>query len=246
MRLVTWNCCRGAFDRKVPLLDRLAADIAVVQECARPACESPTCLWFGDNLRQGLAVRARPPYRLKALPPLRDVPKYVIPIAVSGPRRFTLLAVWMLGKPQAHPYVEGAIRAIEMYRELIASSPTVVLGDLNSNTIWDHQHKPHLSHSGLVARLAELGLVSAYHHYRAEPHGRETKPTFYFQWKKERPYHIDYCFLPRKWARHGLRVQVGSYETWRSWSDHRPLVVEIGDARAPIPKKSSPLNLNRS
>jgi exonuclease III len=231
MRLVTWNCCRGSYERKVPLLDSLAADIAVVQECARPESESPTRLWFGDNPRQGLAVQARPPYRLKALPPLNDVPKYVIPISVTGPKRFTLLAVWMLGKPQTYPYVEGTHRAVEMYRDLLARSPTVVLGDLNSNTIWDHEHKPHSSHSGLVARLADLGLVSAYHHCLDEAHGSETQPTFYFQWKKERPYHIDYCFLPRKWVKKGLRVEIGSYEEWRAWSDHRPLLVEVGDVR---------------
>jgi len=30
MRLVTWNACRGPFERKVPLLDQLDADVAVV------------------------------------------------------------------------------------------------------------------------------------------------------------------------------------------------------------------------
>ncbi len=56
MRLVTWNCCRGAYAKKVPLLDPFEADIAVVQECAKPERESRTCLWFGNNPRQGLAV----------------------------------------------------------------------------------------------------------------------------------------------------------------------------------------------
>lgn len=49
MRLVTWNCCRGPYARKMPLLDALAPDIAVVQECAKPEFQSPNCLWFGDN-----------------------------------------------------------------------------------------------------------------------------------------------------------------------------------------------------
>ena len=36
MRLVTWNCCRGAYARKAPLLDSLAPDIAVLNYCFIP------------------------------------------------------------------------------------------------------------------------------------------------------------------------------------------------------------------
>jgi hypothetical protein len=48
MRLVTANCNKGAFSRKVPLLERMLADIAVIQECAKPIGESNRCLWFSD------------------------------------------------------------------------------------------------------------------------------------------------------------------------------------------------------
>jgi len=40
LRLVTWNCCCGPFSKKVPLLDLLMPDIAVIQECPRPATTS--------------------------------------------------------------------------------------------------------------------------------------------------------------------------------------------------------------
>ena len=84
MRLVTWNCCRGPFAKKVPLLEVLAPDIVVIQECARPLVESPHCLWFGENPRQGVAIQASPQYRLEALPILPDAPRYLIPISVTG------------------------------------------------------------------------------------------------------------------------------------------------------------------
>ena len=226
MRLVTWNCCRGPYARKMPLLDTLAPDIAVVQECAKPELQSPNCLWFGDNPKQGVAVRASPPYRLQALPVLQDAPKYAIPVSATGPTEFTLLAVWTLGK-QPYRYVEAAARAVDMYRDLIAGSPTVLIGDLNSNAIWDATHPPEFNHSALVKRLAGLGLVSAYHHSHKEPHGSETRPTYYFHWKKDRPYHIDYCFVPQAWADKIVRVEIGSYEDWKEYSDHRPLLVEI-------------------
>ena len=67
MRLVTWNARKGQFARKVPLLDSFCADVAVVQEIARPPAESPQTLWIGDNPNQGVAVVARKPYN--AAPP---------------------------------------------------------------------------------------------------------------------------------------------------------------------------------
>lgn len=228
MHLVTWNSCRGAYAKKAPLLDVLAPDIAVIQECSRPAIESETCLWFGDNPRQGIAIRATPPYRVRRLPALEGVPKYVVPISVEGPLEFTILAVWTKGN-QTYNYVEAVVQAVGMYRGLITKSPTVLVGDLNSNVIWDATHHRELNHSALVTLLDTLGLVSAYHTFHGELPGRETRPTFYFHWKEERPYHIDYCFIPKTWVKHVRRVEIGEYEEWRQHSDHRPLLVEVSD-----------------
>src|SRR5688572_16038563 len=125
MRVVTWNCCRGGYLTKAPLLDGLTADIAVIQECGRPAATSETCLWFGDNPRQGIAIRTSNGYRVRALPTVPDVPKFVFPVEVFGPERFSLLVVWSKGN-QKYRYVMGVVKAIESYRGLIESSPTVL------------------------------------------------------------------------------------------------------------------------
>lgn len=228
MRLVTWNCSRGPFEKKVPLLDALSPDIAVIQECARPLESSSQCVWLGDNPRQGLAVQATGNYELRCLPKLHDTPNYVLPVEVHGPRRFNLFAVWTHGK-QEFRYVQAAARTVGLYREVIGSTPTCLVGDLNSNTIWDAKHPPDLNHSSLVRRLEELGIVSAYHYHRNESHGQESIPTYYFHWKKERPFHIDSCFIPVAWAGQIKSVDIGSFEDWQVHSDHRPLVVEIAD-----------------
>lgn len=183
-------------------------------------------MWFGDNVRQGIAVLASPSYTLTRLPALPDVPKFVFPVLVSGPRTFLLMVVWSKGS-QAFPYVEGVVRAVRMYRSEIESKTTVLVGDLNSNVIWDHEHPRDLNHSALVSLLAELGLVSAYHSYFDEAQGQETRATYFFHWKQERAFHIDYCFIPNTWAAHVERVEVGSYESWKTLSDHRPLLVEL-------------------
>ena len=226
MRLVTWNCCRGAFDRKVPLLDRLSADVAVVQECGKPSAESSNCLWFGDNPRQGVAVVASNGYSLARLPSPTDIPKFMCPVKVTGPREFNLLAVWSKGDGR-YPYIEGVVRGVCAFRALIESSDSVLIGDLNSNAIWDREHPAESNHSALVRLLHLDGLVSCYHHFFAETHGSETRPTYYFHWKRERPFHIDYCFVPASWASRIARVEVGDYDSWSGHSDHRPLLVDI-------------------
>ena len=154
------------------------------------------------------------------------MPPYVVPFDIEGPIAFTVLAVW--SKPHHRfPYVEGIHEAVRIYRTLIASRPTVILGDFNSNPIWDHQHRPGWSHSDLIARLRDLGLVSAYHAFHGEAPGKESRATYYHTWNKRKPFHIDYCFLPSTWAAAIRRVEIGDYAGWRRRSDHRPLVVEL-------------------
>ena len=226
MRNVTGNCRRGTYARKVPLLNTLAPDIAVIQECARPEIESEQCLWFGDNLRQGITIQAAPTFGLRRLPTLEGVPKFVVPVSESGPSEFTILAVWSKAK-QPCIYIQGVVKAVQMYRDLITASPTVLIGDLNSSVIWDDEHPRELNHSALVVLLSELGLVSAYHSFCGEAHGKETRPTYYFRWNEQQPFHIDYCFIPEIWARDMRRVEIGSYDNWKQHSDHRPLLVEL-------------------
>jgi hypothetical protein len=213
MRLATWNCCRGAYVKKAALLDALGADVAVLQECAKPQAESESLLWFGDNPRQGLAVVARGDYKLRRVRRARSVPKYVVPVEVTGPRSFLLFAVWTK-TDQEHCYVEAAVRAVFLYRKLIAAGPTVFMGDVNSNVIWDHQHEPDRSHTALVNR-----------------------PTYYFHWKEHKPFHLDYCFVPKAWLPALKKVWVEPFHSWKAHSDHRPLLVEF-DRAASIPTGS--------
>jgi hypothetical protein len=227
MIIVTWNCCRGPFQKKVALLESLNANIAVLQECPRPPVESDTCLWFGDNPLQGIAVIAKPPYSLARLPVRRAVPKFIVPVAVRGPHTFTMLAVWSKAR-QKHSYVAAVINAVRKYRELLAAGPAVVIGDTNSNTIWDKSRPADRNHSALVKMLESLNLVSAYHTHFDEAQGSETRPTYYFQWKEKQPYHIDHCFVPSSWVASISRVEIPGYADWRQHSDHRPLLVEIG------------------
>ena len=208
------------------MLEALGPDISVVQEIARPSTESDQCLWFGDNPRQGIAITTSGEYRVERLPTARNVPKFVFPVLITGPVTFSLLAVWAK-TGQKHSYVEAVVQAAKLYRSLIESGPTVLIGDLNSNANWDRAHPKDRNHSALIKLLSKLGLVSAYHTHFNEEHGAESAPTYYFLWKHSRPYHMDYCFLPERWANQITKVEVSPYEGWERLSDHRPVIVDV-------------------
>jgi endonuclease/exonuclease/phosphatase family metal-dependent hydrolase len=107
------------------------------------------------------------------------------------------------------------------------------MGDFNSNAIWDRDHPTHLNHSSVVARLARHGLVSAYHSFQGVGHGSETEFTYYSRPDQNKPFHIDYIFIPEIWSLRILRVEIGNFADWDGKSDHRPMLVEIADQLAP-------------
>ena len=228
MRLTTWNCHHGSMENCIEELEPISSDILVLQECQRPQYERPNFLWFGENPKKGLGVFAKAPYILRAMTQAESVPRYVIPIEVSGRAKFTLFAVWTLNdKP--HQYIRGLANAVEAYEDLFTSGPTVVMGDFNSNSIWDRDHPAELNHSSVVQRLERLKLVSAYHFIRGEEQGSERDKTYYHHWNAEKGFHIDYCFVPQSWQSRITTVHVGSFNDQKDRSDHRPLTVELID-----------------
>jgi hypothetical protein len=227
MRLVTWNCCSGPLARKLADLAALEADVAVVPECPRIPEKPGATVWVGAKPTKGLAVFATGPWQVHRVRAPRGLPRYALPLRVSGPESFLLLAIWAQAHPTL-PYVRGMHRAVRACRPLMNAQPTVLLGDFNSNTIWDAEHPTERSHTALVRYLEGMGLVSAYHSRYAEEQGRETRPTFFLYRHEQRPYHIDYCFLPTTWLGRIRDVTVGGHEVWATKSDHMPLTVDVG------------------
>jgi endonuclease/exonuclease/phosphatase family metal-dependent hydrolase len=77
-----------------------------------------------------------------------------------------------------------------------------------------------------VVRLLEShGLTSAYHTHHHEKQGAETLPTYYFYRHQDKPFHIDYVFVPKRWR--VKSVEIGSFQDWGHLSDHVPVVVDV-------------------
>lgn len=233
MKIVTWNCPNN-FAKKAHLIYEMRPDIAIIQECAKRDAavldsEGYSALWFGSNEKKGLAVFAASPWTIQEIAPPENT--WVVPIMVSGPTNFVLLAIWAwhsTSRPYAG-YVEQIYGAFSNHPEWFNRGPVVAAGDFNSSAEFD-KHISGDNHSSIVSLLEKRGLISAYHHFYGEQQGDETKHTFHHLWNKEKPFHIDYIFIPDDWCGRLNSMQVGAVEEWIGHSDHCPLVAEFDSA----------------
>jgi exodeoxyribonuclease-3 len=229
VRIVTWNCGM-AFARKAPSLLALHPDIAVVQECSKKSVDvlhshSYSGLWAGANPNKGLAVFCRTQFTVEMVG--KPFGKWLVPVRVRGAMvDFNLLAVWAcpVGTKRADNYIGEVHRCLVKHRGWFSNASVVAAGDFNSNVQWDANH-PGRNHTEVVRLLENHGLNSAYHTHHGEKQGAETRPTYYFYRHKDKPFHIDYVFVPTRWR---LRsVEVGPFREWGHLSDHVPVVVDV-------------------
>lgn len=234
MKVITWNC-QGAFRKKAEVILRRKPDILVIQECEHPAkldvdsmILKPTdVLWFGDNVHKGLGVFSYSGYRFQLFDQHNPKIKYVVPILVSnGDIEFTLFAIWANNREDPDgQYVEQIWKGIQEYSPLLRAQNVILIGDFNSNTIWDRKSRIG-NHSHVVEKLAGMGIHSVYHRHFNQKQGGELHPTFYLHRNKAKPYHIDYCFSSDSMCKR-VDLEVGNYEDWIMHSDHIPLMVEF-------------------
>ena len=102
----------------------------------------------------------------------------------------------------------------------------MLVGDFNSNTIWDRPRRKS-NHSNVVKFLEEKEIYSCYHLYHKQEQGKEKHPTLYMYRHKDKPYHIDYCFISKELAKNLYSVDVGAFDAWCTHSDHVPVIVTL-------------------
>jgi endonuclease/exonuclease/phosphatase family metal-dependent hydrolase len=162
----------------------------------------------------------------------------IIPISVKGgDMDFNLFAVW--ANNPADPdgqYVEQVWKAVHFYDSIISASNAVIVGDFNSNTIWDRKYREG-NHSNVVRHLEAKGIISSYHAYHRQEQGAEKHPTLYMYRHRDKPYHIDYCFLSAGMLKKLKSVEVGEYKAWNRYSDHVPVIVTLKKSRKPVARE---------
>lgn len=221
MKIVSWNC-NGKFREKFQTILALDADIYVIQECENPAESkcieysdfAQNYLWIGENKNKGLGVFAKEGIKLRE----NDWQKYCLRnfLSVHINDSFDLVAVWA-----CKPYIEEYY----IYQSINISNytkNTVIIGDFNSNAIWDKMHGTR-THSSVVQQLAKIGLVSLYHYISGEKQGEESVPTFYMYRHINKGYHIDYCFTGENNVKN---YRILHSTKWLTLSDHMPILLE--------------------
>jgi exodeoxyribonuclease III len=233
MKIITWNC-NMAFRKKADSILAHQPDILIVPECEHPdklkfSVNTPiptdSC-WFGANPHKGLGIFSYGDFTLKPRRIHNPEFRMIIPIAVKGRGfTFTLYAVWANNPDDPDgQYVEQVWKAIHHYARHLKNKQTILAGDFNSNTIWDRKTRAG-NHSSVVSYLEKKGIHSAYHLHHQQIQGKEQHPTLYMYRHKNKPYHIDYCFASTDMAEAIRSVEIGDYESWKSYSDHVPVMV---------------------
>ncbi len=227
-----------AFRKKAEAILAYNPDILIVPECEHPdklKFNFPTCipkdiLWFGENRNKGLGIFSYSDFKFKLLKIHDPALKMIIPISVSNQRiKFTLFAVWANNPqdPDGH-YVEQVWKAIHLYDNKLKNKRTILAGDFNSNTIWDRKYRKG-NHSHVVEYLEAKGIFSTYHLHHKQTQGKEEHPTQYMYRHRDKPYHLDYCFVSKDLAKKLKSVEIGEYDFWVKYSDHVPVIVTFDD-----------------
>ena len=228
MKIVTWNC-NGALRKKYEALEEFDADLLIVQECEDPA-QSPKryaewagdYLWTGGSKNKGIGVFAKNGISIETLDWPDGELQQFLPCCIND--QFNLLAVWTMHS-STFQYIGQFWKYLQLNKERIAVTDTVICGDFNSNVCWDKKNR-HWNHCDVVRELGELDIHSMYHELFGENQGEESKPTLFMQRKLNRPYHIDYTFMSKA-LMDGGSIEVGSPARWLELSDHMPIMFSV-------------------
>ncbi len=223
-----------AFRKKADFILTYKPDILIVPECEHPdkllfPIDTPKpadILWFGKNKNKGLAIFSYSNFRFTVLENHNQDLQMIIPIAVTnGQFEFNLFAIWANNPTDRDgQYIEQVWKAIHHYQNLLTDTKTILIGDFNSNTIWDRKHRES-NHSNVVKLLEDKGIFSTYHLHHKQIQGTEEHPTLYMYRHKDKPYHIDYCFASKDLLKRVSSVEIGNFDEWIKYSDHVPIVV---------------------
>lgn len=223
-----------AFRKKAALILAHKPDILVVPECEHPDrlifpfdTPKPTdTLWFGQNQNKGLAIFSYSDFRFTVLDTHNQDLQMIIPIAVTGGQfDFNLFAIWANNpNDRDGQYIEQVWKAVHHYDSLLTDTKTFLVGDFNSNKIWDRKHRES-NHSNVVKLLEDKGIFSTYHLHHKQTQGTEEHPTLYMYRHRDKPYHIDYCFASADMVKKLQSVEIGDYDFWTKYNDHVPVIV---------------------
>ena len=220
MKIISWNC-NMKFRDKFQVLPN--ADVYVIQECENPKDFeneeykefASNFVWIGTNKNKGLGIFAKQGIKLEQKDWNSYCLRYFLQVSIND--KIKLLGVWTL-----KPYIEEyyIYQSINM---LHYDLNTIIIGDFNSNSIWDKQHFER-NHTAVAKELERKGLQSIYHFKYNENQGEESIDTFYLYRHLDKGYHIDHCFANPEIVQ---KYEILTDKKWIKHSDHLPILLQV-------------------
>ena len=234
MKIISWNC-NMAFRKKYQKVIELQPDLLVLQECEHEdklqehlsSVEYNQLIWYGKNPHKGVAVLSFNDVEIELSEQHNEDIEYVLPLKLSiDNRKINLFAIWAMPHQdsRAKSYVGQVWAAINYYAELL-DEDSILIGDFNSNAVWDHKRKVG-NHTQVMNFLKERGIYSVYHQLTDTQHGQEDDPTLYLTKNIDKPYHMDYCCASQRLIGQETSIEIGAYQDWIKLSDHMPLIID--------------------
>jgi len=235
-KILIWNCNKS-FRTKCSRFNKDNYDILIVSECENPRevvfpknlLEKYSWKWIGKNKNSGLCVFVRIDWKLRELEKYRyHGVSYILPVKVTAPSgAITIFAVWACrGNHHEYRYIGQVWLYLKRMFAKIPTKGVLLAGDFNSNKIWDNKRE-NGNHSDVIRKLQSKGIESVYHISQNESHGSETSNTLFMYRKKEKGYHIDYCFASEDVIKNKMEFNIGKYQRWIKHSDHMPLTFKM-------------------
>ncbi|WP_295503742.1 hypothetical protein [Limnohabitans sp. Rim8] len=175
-----------ALRNKTEALDTLNADVYVIQECENPGLSTSKFqewasdyLWVGTSKHKGLGIFPKKGNTVQACQwhgtfshsgvinsnPSSlwstDALKLFLPFILND--KYQVLGVWIKADhAEVFSYIGQLWKYLQIHRDQLKRSDTLLLGDFNSNRIWDKPER-WWNHSDVIEELAAINLESLYH-----------------------------------------------------------------------------------
>lgn len=256
MKIITWNC-KMKFREEYKLIFSLKPDLVVIPECEDLnsidfdlfSNSLSDFYWIGRNRNKGLGVITFNNIKIELYNNYSNIYEYILPLVLKRDDEvYHFLGVWTQiighrknqrpfnekiydenGKVIPINYIRQFRLSMTHYNEFLKDENIIICGDFNSNLLWKKKNGiiTDRDHKYVIETLESKNIFSSYHYFFREDQGKESKPTFYYHHKKEKPFHIDFCFFSKNLLDKINNVEVGKFEDWYTYSDHVPIVINL-------------------
>lgn len=222
MKILAYNINLSS-QEKINKVLRFDADVYILPEVACPSQvelpEGYLMEWMGDFNHKGLGIIWKSNHNAEVPTWFNPRHQYFLPLLIDGK---LIMAAWPTTTEQnkSMRYPQIAFEALQEYAPYFKQYPTIISGDMNCYKGQSGQTKQ-FSIKAIFDFLGEMGIASAYHDQTCEELGKESKATYYHQFKENLPFFIDYTFanIPI------ISYRLGDWDS--SISDHVPQFIEI-------------------